>query len=33
VDAVLVGAETVRVDNPRLTVRGVHGPDNRGALC
>src|SRR5262249_41994399 len=25
VDAVLVGAETVRVDNPRLTVRGVHG--------
>jgi diaminohydroxyphosphoribosylaminopyrimidine deaminase/5-amino-6-(5-phosphoribosylamino)uracil reductase len=23
VDAVLVGAETVRVDNPRLTVRGV----------
>jgi len=24
VDAVLVGAETVRVDNPRLTVRGVH---------
>ncbi|HEY4272678.1 MAG TPA: bifunctional diaminohydroxyphosphoribosylaminopyrimidine deaminase/5-amino-6-(5-phosphoribosylamino)uracil reductase RibD [Candidatus Udaeobacter sp.] len=25
VDAVLVGAETVRVDNPRLTVRGVRG--------
>jgi len=25
VDAILVGAETVRVDNPRLTVRGVHG--------
>jgi diaminohydroxyphosphoribosylaminopyrimidine deaminase / 5-amino-6-(5-phosphoribosylamino)uracil reductase len=25
VDAVLVGAETVRIDNPRLTVRGVHG--------
>src|SRR5213080_5538605 len=25
VDAVLVGAETVRVDNPRLTVRGVQG--------
>jgi diaminohydroxyphosphoribosylaminopyrimidine deaminase/5-amino-6-(5-phosphoribosylamino)uracil reductase len=25
VDAILVGAETVRVDNPRLTVHGVHG--------
>jgi diaminohydroxyphosphoribosylaminopyrimidine deaminase/5-amino-6-(5-phosphoribosylamino)uracil reductase len=25
VDAVLVGAETVRIDNPRLTVRGVPG--------
>lgn len=25
VDAVLVGAETVRVDNPRLTARGVRG--------
>ena len=25
VDAVLVGAETVRADNPRLTVRGVRG--------
>ena len=25
VDAVLVGAETVRVDNPRLTVRGMRG--------
>ena len=25
VDAILVGAETVRVDNPRLTVRGVGG--------
>jgi diaminohydroxyphosphoribosylaminopyrimidine deaminase / 5-amino-6-(5-phosphoribosylamino)uracil reductase len=25
VDAVLVGAETVRTDNPRLTVRGVRG--------
>ena len=25
VDAVLVGAETVRVDNPRLTVRGARG--------
>lgn len=25
VDAILVGAETVRVDNPRLTVRGVRG--------
>jgi diaminohydroxyphosphoribosylaminopyrimidine deaminase/5-amino-6-(5-phosphoribosylamino)uracil reductase len=25
VDAILVGAETVRADNPRLTVRGVHG--------
>ena len=24
VDAILVGAETVRADNPRLTVRGVH---------
>ena len=24
VDAVLVGAETVRADNPRLTIRGVH---------
>jgi diaminohydroxyphosphoribosylaminopyrimidine deaminase / 5-amino-6-(5-phosphoribosylamino)uracil reductase len=23
-DAILVGAETVRIDNPRLTVRGVH---------
>jgi diaminohydroxyphosphoribosylaminopyrimidine deaminase/5-amino-6-(5-phosphoribosylamino)uracil reductase len=26
VDAILVGAETVRVDNPQLTVRGVRGP-------
>jgi diaminohydroxyphosphoribosylaminopyrimidine deaminase/5-amino-6-(5-phosphoribosylamino)uracil reductase len=25
VDAIIVGAETVRVDNPRLTVRGVRG--------
>jgi diaminohydroxyphosphoribosylaminopyrimidine deaminase/5-amino-6-(5-phosphoribosylamino)uracil reductase len=25
VDAILVGAETVRVDNPRLTVRGMRG--------
>jgi diaminohydroxyphosphoribosylaminopyrimidine deaminase/5-amino-6-(5-phosphoribosylamino)uracil reductase len=25
VDAILIGAETVRVDNPRLTVRGVPG--------
>jgi diaminohydroxyphosphoribosylaminopyrimidine deaminase/5-amino-6-(5-phosphoribosylamino)uracil reductase len=25
VDAILVGAETLRVDNPRLTVRGVRG--------
>src|SRR6266700_4249426 len=25
VDAILVGAETVRADNPRLTVRGVQG--------
>ena len=25
VDAVLVGAETVRTDNPRLTIRGVRG--------
>ena len=25
VDAMLVGAETVRIDNPRLTVRGVRG--------
>jgi diaminohydroxyphosphoribosylaminopyrimidine deaminase / 5-amino-6-(5-phosphoribosylamino)uracil reductase len=25
VDAILVGAETVRVDNPRLTVRGIGG--------
>jgi diaminohydroxyphosphoribosylaminopyrimidine deaminase/5-amino-6-(5-phosphoribosylamino)uracil reductase len=25
VDAILVGAETVRVDNPRLTLRGVRG--------
>jgi diaminohydroxyphosphoribosylaminopyrimidine deaminase/5-amino-6-(5-phosphoribosylamino)uracil reductase len=25
VDAILVGAETVRTDNPRLTVRGVRG--------
>jgi diaminohydroxyphosphoribosylaminopyrimidine deaminase / 5-amino-6-(5-phosphoribosylamino)uracil reductase len=25
VDAILVGAETVRVDNPRLTVRGIRG--------
>jgi diaminohydroxyphosphoribosylaminopyrimidine deaminase / 5-amino-6-(5-phosphoribosylamino)uracil reductase len=27
VDAVLVGAETVRADNPRLTVRGVRGAE------
>jgi diaminohydroxyphosphoribosylaminopyrimidine deaminase/5-amino-6-(5-phosphoribosylamino)uracil reductase len=26
VDAILVGAETVRTDNPRLTVRGRHAP-------
>ena len=26
VDAILVGAETVRVDNPRLTVRDMRGP-------
>jgi diaminohydroxyphosphoribosylaminopyrimidine deaminase / 5-amino-6-(5-phosphoribosylamino)uracil reductase len=26
VDAILVGAETVRADNPRLTVRGKRGP-------
>jgi diaminohydroxyphosphoribosylaminopyrimidine deaminase/5-amino-6-(5-phosphoribosylamino)uracil reductase len=25
VDAILVGAETVRTDNPRLTMRGLHG--------
>ena len=25
VDAILIGAETVRVDNPRLTVRGIRG--------
>ena len=25
VDAILVGAETIRIDNPRLTVRGVRG--------
>ena len=25
VDAILVGAETIRVDNPRLTVRGIRG--------
>lgn len=25
IDAILVGAETVRVDNPRLTVRGIRG--------
>ena len=25
VDAILVGAKTVRVDNPQLTVRGIHG--------
>jgi diaminohydroxyphosphoribosylaminopyrimidine deaminase/5-amino-6-(5-phosphoribosylamino)uracil reductase len=25
VDAILIGAETVRADNPRLTVRGVYG--------
>ena len=25
VDAILIGAETLRQDNPRLTVRGVHG--------
>jgi diaminohydroxyphosphoribosylaminopyrimidine deaminase/5-amino-6-(5-phosphoribosylamino)uracil reductase len=25
VDAILVGAETVRIDNPRLTVRGIRG--------
>src|ERR1043166_3476305 len=25
VDAILVGAKTVRADNPRLTVRGIHG--------
>jgi diaminohydroxyphosphoribosylaminopyrimidine deaminase/5-amino-6-(5-phosphoribosylamino)uracil reductase len=27
VDAILVGAETVRADNPRLTVRGRHAPE------
>ena len=26
VDAILVGAETIRIDNPRLTVRGVSNP-------
>jgi diaminohydroxyphosphoribosylaminopyrimidine deaminase/5-amino-6-(5-phosphoribosylamino)uracil reductase len=25
VDAILIGAETLRQDNPRLTIRGIHG--------